>query len=129
MFLKAVDAITGSAPHTNEAEKKAKGDGEAMQHHFGAASYFLTVTSDDDNSFVVQVLHIVAAEGIATDAEIIETRADFALLGHPVQNPARAAAAKQQGIRTSQDFDLLQVVKRPEVLNVIPGAIDVEVGS
>ena len=25
------------------------------QHYFGTASYFLTVTPDDDNSFIVQV--------------------------------------------------------------------------
>jgi len=54
LFLKAVDAITGSAPHTNQAAKRAKRDGEALQHHFGLPSFFLTVTPDDDNSIVVQ---------------------------------------------------------------------------
>lgn len=50
-----MDAITGSAPHANEAARRAKRDGEAMQHHFGAPSYFLTVAPDDDNSFIIQV--------------------------------------------------------------------------
>lgn len=54
-FLKAVDAVAGAVPHTNEAAKRARRDGEAHQHQFGTASYFLTVTPDDDNSFLVQV--------------------------------------------------------------------------
>ena len=54
-FLDAVDAIAQAVPHTNEAAKRARRDGEAHQHHFGMASYFLTVTPDDDNSFLVQV--------------------------------------------------------------------------
>ena len=54
MFLQAVDAITGSASHTNQAAKRAKRDAEALQHHFGLPSFFLTVTPDDDNSIVVQ---------------------------------------------------------------------------
>ena len=54
-YLKAVDAITCLAPHTNQAAKKARCDGDALQHHFGAASYFLNVTPDNDNKFIVQV--------------------------------------------------------------------------
>jgi Helitron helicase-like domain at N-terminus len=55
-FLCAMDAIARAVPHTNEAAKRARRDGEAHQHHFGTASYFLTpVTPDDDNSFRVQV--------------------------------------------------------------------------
>ena len=42
-------------PHTNEAAKSARRDREAHQHYFGTASYFLTVTPDSDNSFLVQV--------------------------------------------------------------------------
>ena len=54
-FLKAVDTVTGSAPHTTEAAKRAKRNGEAMQHTFGLPHFFLTVTPDDDNSYVVQI--------------------------------------------------------------------------
>ena len=76
MFLKAMDAITGSAPHTNEAAKRAKRDGEAIQHHFGPPSFFLTVTPDDDNSFVVQVYSgLVIDDDVAvkkmSDAELM----------------------------------------------------------
>jgi hypothetical protein len=39
-FLSAVDAIAGAVPHTNEAAKKARGEAEAIQHHFGTPSYF-----------------------------------------------------------------------------------------
>ena len=54
-FLKAVDTVAGSAPHTTEAAKRAKRKGEAMQHTFGIPHFFLTVTPDDDNSYLVQV--------------------------------------------------------------------------
>jgi len=55
-ILGAVDAIASSVPHTNEAAKRARQDGEALQHYYGMASYFLTVTPDDQNSFVIRVL-------------------------------------------------------------------------
>jgi Helitron helicase-like domain at N-terminus len=54
-FLSKVDAVTRAAPHSNEAAKYAKRNAEAIQHRFGMASYFLTVTPDDDSSFLVQV--------------------------------------------------------------------------
>jgi len=54
-FLRAVDSTTKDVPHTNEAARKAKQDGEAIQHKFGMASIFLTVTPDDANSLVVQI--------------------------------------------------------------------------
>jgi len=53
-YLTAIDAVTGAIPHTNEATKKARGLGEAHQHHFGNSAWFLTVTPDDDNSFLIQ---------------------------------------------------------------------------
>ena len=34
-FLHAVDTIAKAVPHTNEAAKKARQEGEALQHHFG----------------------------------------------------------------------------------------------
>jgi hypothetical protein len=43
-------------PHTNEAAKKARGIGESMQHVFGTGSVFLTVSFDDNNCFLTQVL-------------------------------------------------------------------------
>jgi hypothetical protein len=55
-ILDSVDAISRSLPHTNEASRKARNKGEAMQHHFGQASVFLTVSFDDDNSFLIQVM-------------------------------------------------------------------------
>ena len=63
-FLSAIDAVSRAVPHTNEAAKRARGDGEALQHHFGQADVFLTVTPDDDNSFLVQVY-----AGVAIDDE------------------------------------------------------------
>jgi len=54
-FLSAIDAVTKSVPHTNEAAKRARQDGEAHQHEFGLSHYFLTVTPDDDSSYIIQV--------------------------------------------------------------------------
>jgi len=54
-FLSAIDAVSRAVPHTNEAAKRARSDGEAHQHQFGLSHYFLTVTPDDDSSFLVQV--------------------------------------------------------------------------
>ena len=55
-LLDAVDACSKSLPHTNGAAKKARGVGESMQHRFGDGSVFLTVTFNDENSLLLQVL-------------------------------------------------------------------------
>ena len=54
-FLEAIDAIAASVPHTNAAAKRARRDGESMQHHFGCPTLLLTVTPDDESSILVQV--------------------------------------------------------------------------
>ena len=54
-FLSVIDSVTNTIPHSNEATKKARRNGEALQHHFGTATYFLTVNPDDETSFVVQI--------------------------------------------------------------------------
>ena len=56
LLLDAVDATAASLPHTNEAAKKARARGEAMQHHFGMGSVFLTCTFDDENSLLMEVM-------------------------------------------------------------------------
>ena len=53
-FLRAIDAVSRAVPHTNEAAKRGRRHGEAMQHQFGLSHVFLTVTPDDDNSFIIQ---------------------------------------------------------------------------
>ena len=55
-ILDSVDAVSKALPHTNDAAKKALGTGEAMQHHFGIGSIFLTVTFDDDCNLLMQVM-------------------------------------------------------------------------
>ena len=55
-LLKAIDACSKSLPHTRDAAKTARSSMEALQHHFGSGSLFLTVTPDDENSFLIQVL-------------------------------------------------------------------------
>ena len=54
-LLDSCDACSRALPHTNDAAKKARATGEATQHHFGIGSVFLTVTFDDENSFLMQV--------------------------------------------------------------------------
>jgi hypothetical protein len=76
-LLKAVDTIAAAVPHTNEAAKRARLQAEAIQHHFGAPSYFLTVVPDDDNSFLVQVYSQIIidddrAVGTLSDEELVD---------------------------------------------------------
>ena len=54
-LLGAIDVICQAVPHSNEAARKARRNVECLQHHFGCPTYFLTVTPDDDNHFLVQV--------------------------------------------------------------------------
>ena len=54
-FIRAVDAVTTSVPHSNDAARKARRDSEAFAHHFGIPSYFLSVTPDDETSFFILV--------------------------------------------------------------------------
>jgi Helitron helicase-like domain at N-terminus/PIF1-like helicase len=68
-LLSAVDAISKAIPHTNEAAKDARRKAESLQHHFGCPTFFLTVTPDDDNHFLIQVL---SRNMIDTDESIDE---------------------------------------------------------
>ena len=53
-FLRYVKTVGGKLPHTNEAAGRAQMNMEAMCHNLGAPHAFLTVTFDDDNSFLLQ---------------------------------------------------------------------------
>jgi hypothetical protein len=54
--LDSVDACSRALPHTNEAAKRARGIRESMLHVFGTGSMFLTVSFDDGNCYLTQVL-------------------------------------------------------------------------
>jgi hypothetical protein len=54
-FINMIDAVTKATPHSNGAAKTARSSVESLHHHLAMASYFLTVTPDDDNSWLVQV--------------------------------------------------------------------------
>ena len=77
-FLHDIDAVATKVPHTNEAAKRARTTANAMCHHFGMPSYFLTVTPDDNSSFLLQVLSgedidiSAGAVAEATDSELID---------------------------------------------------------
>ena len=55
-LLNAVDACSKAIPHSKEAATQARSTAEAMQHHFGTGSVWVTVTPDDENSLLMQVL-------------------------------------------------------------------------
>ena len=94
LLLDAVDATAAQLPHTNEAAKRARASGEAMQHHFGMGSVFLTCTFDDENSLVMEVLsrkslgHDKKVEDL-TDQEVIQMANDRRTLR--IEHPGLAA--------------------------------------
>ena len=49
-FIHAIDAITNALPQTNASARKNKNVGECLQHHFGIATLFLTISPDDENT-------------------------------------------------------------------------------
>ena len=55
-LLDAVQSCSKALPHTKEASQKARATAEAMNAALGIGSWFLTVTFDDDNSFLMQVI-------------------------------------------------------------------------
>ena len=55
-FIHAIiDAITKALPHANASARKNKNVGECLQHHFGIATLFITISPDDENNFLIQV--------------------------------------------------------------------------
>ena len=54
-FIHAIDAITKALPHTNASARKNKNVGECLQHHFGIATLFITISPDGENNFLIQV--------------------------------------------------------------------------
>ena len=54
-FIHAIDATTKALPHTNASTRKNKNVGECLQHHFGIATLFITISPDDENNFLIQV--------------------------------------------------------------------------
>ena len=54
-LLDGVDACSRALPHSVAASLKARGMMESLQHEFGQPGWFITVTPDDENSYLVQV--------------------------------------------------------------------------
>ena len=74
-------------------------------------------------------LQAVLSEGVHADLEAGEGFSEDAFFRDAVQNAARAAAAEQERVRPPEDFDLLKVVERAVVLDVVAHAVDEEVGG
>ena len=107
-FLNAVDATARALPHTNEAAKSARGNGEAMQHHLGMGSVFLTVTFDDENSVLILVY-----SGAGLQDENYEDLSD-AKLAENVKN-RRELRIKFPGL-AAINFELLLEILMEEVV-------------
>ena len=54
-FIGAIVAITAYLPHTNTTAKKNHNIAECLQHHFGVPTFFVTISPDDENSWIIQV--------------------------------------------------------------------------
>ena len=77
-YMGTIDAIAQSIPHTNQAAKTALSKGEAMQFYYGQPSYFLTVTPDDNKSFLVQVFNWKKIDGADVSGMTNATLKDLA---------------------------------------------------
>ena len=108
-LLDAVDATARSLPHTNEASKNARALGEAMQHHFGMSSVFLTVTFDDENSLLMQVMSGVTID----DGTPVDELNDFDVCNRAAGR--RELRLKFPGIAT-MNFELLLEILLSEVI-------------
>lgn len=108
-LLDAVDATARELPHTDAAAKKARSSMESMFHHFGMGSVFLTVTFDDENSLLMQVLSNVRID----EGESISDLSDEELA---------ARAQKRQTLRfdypgiAATNFEMLLNIVLEEVL-------------
>ena len=103
-YLRYVKAVAASLPHSNEASGKAQMKMEAMCHNLGPPHTFLTVTYDDDNSFLLQ-----AFSGCAIDDDTpITTLSDEEL---------RARATRRTELRLK--YPGLAAFVLDEVLDII----------
>ena len=59
----SIQAISRGLPHTDEAARRARQYMNVMQHHFGLGGVFLTVTPDDENSFLVSCFSQMDKDG------------------------------------------------------------------
>jgi hypothetical protein len=80
-ILASVESMSRALPHSNESATKARSTGESMQHVLGIPSLFLTVTFDDENSLLMQVL---SGETI-DDVRDVKTLSDAELAERAVQ--------------------------------------------
>ena len=74
-------------------------------------------------------LQTACAERICVASQLREATANLRFLGHTVKNAAGTAPPKQQCIRAPQHFNLLEVIQRAVVLDVIPNAVDEKIGG
>ena len=108
-LLNAVDATSKNLPHTNEASKRAAGTNESMQHHFGMSSIFATVTFDDENSFLLQVM----CGNIVDDNRAVDSLTDLECCERVSKR--RCLRIKYPGIAT-MNFEVLLDILMYEVI-------------
>ena len=54
-FLRAIDIISRSLPHTNDAAKMARKDALSFQIAYGFPHIFFTISPADDSSLIINV--------------------------------------------------------------------------
>ena len=54
-YLNTVDAVTRALPHTDGCARRARTEGECVCHHIGFPTFFLSLTPDDEASFLLQI--------------------------------------------------------------------------
>jgi len=113
-LLKSVQACARDLPHTNEAATRARSNAEALQHHFGAGSLFLTVTPDDNNSLIIQVL---SGDIIDKDTEDVVDMSDAEL---EKRNIDRVQLRIDLPGFASMNFDMMMKIVLKEVVGWDP---------
>ena len=72
-LFQSVDSIAKALPHTDQAAKRARGWMNSLQHHFGLGGIFLTVTPDDENSFLVTTYSMHDKNSVAINVQQLST--------------------------------------------------------
>ena len=73
--------------------------------------------------------NVVSADRVRRGPKAREGLAQSGLFGHAVEHTARAAPPEKQRIRTTEDLDLLKIVKRSIILNIVANTVDEKVSG
>jgi hypothetical protein len=80
-LVKCIDSVNKNLPHSNGAVKRARMFMESLQQQFGLGGIFLTVTPDDENTFLITAYSQVDQNGKPIDvtelsSEVLKAKAN-----------------------------------------------------